>query len=79
MISPRTMECALPTGGRQSTRPARASRVAVGPGRVPRVRRLLALALRLDHLVRTGTLADYATLARLGQCRSRQELYDTRV
>jgi hypothetical protein len=33
---------------------------------VPRVSRLLALALRLDQLVRTGTLADYATLARLG-------------
>jgi hypothetical protein len=33
---------------------------------VPRVSRLLALALRLDQLVRTGMLADYATLARLG-------------
>jgi hypothetical protein len=33
---------------------------------VPRVSRLLALAWRLDQLVRTGTLADYATLARLG-------------
>ena len=26
----------------------------------------MALALRLDHLVRTGAIADYATLARLG-------------
>ena len=35
-------------------------------GRVPRVARLLALAHRLDHLVRQGAIADYATLARLG-------------
>src|SRR5262249_8348638 len=34
-------------------------------GRVPRVSRLLALALRLDELVRTGVIADYATLAQL--------------
>jgi integrase len=33
---------------------------------VPRVSRLLALALRLDRLVRAGAIADYATLARLG-------------
>jgi hypothetical protein len=33
---------------------------------VPRVARLLALAHRLDRLVRQGAIADYATLARLG-------------
>jgi hypothetical protein len=32
---------------------------------VPPVSRLLALALRLDELVRTGVIADYATLAEL--------------
>jgi hypothetical protein len=32
---------------------------------VPRVSRLLALALRLDELVRAGVIADYATLAEL--------------
>jgi hypothetical protein len=32
---------------------------------VPRVSRLLALAYRLDELVRTGVIADYATLAEL--------------
>jgi hypothetical protein len=32
---------------------------------VPRVSRLLALAHRLDELVRTGVVADYATLAQL--------------
>jgi hypothetical protein len=66
MTTPHTIECALPTGRRQNTRPARQTRVAVGPGRLPRVSRLLALALRLDQLVRTGAIADYATLARLG-------------
>jgi len=49
--------------------------LAVGPelvlpagerGRVPRVARLLALALRFDDLVRQGSVADYADLARLG-------------
>jgi len=34
-------------------------------GRVPRVSRLLALALRLDELVRAGVIVDYATLAEL--------------
>ncbi|HTU19296.1 MAG TPA: hypothetical protein VMG10_14645 [Gemmataceae bacterium] len=37
------------------------------PGRVPRVARLMALALRLDELVRTGQVASYSALAALGQ------------
>lgn len=37
------------------------------PGRVPRVARLMALAIRFDRLVRDGEVADYAELARLGQ------------
>jgi hypothetical protein len=36
------------------------------PLRVPRLARLLALALKLDGLIRHGTIRDYATLARLG-------------
>src|SRR5712664_4225355 len=36
------------------------------PGRVPRVARLMALAIKLDGLVRRGVVHDYATLARLG-------------
>ena len=35
-------------------------------GRVPRVARLMALALRLDELVRTGQVANYNALAALG-------------
>jgi hypothetical protein len=36
------------------------------PGRVPRVSRLMALALRLDELVRTGQVGSYSALASLG-------------
>jgi hypothetical protein len=36
------------------------------PGRVPRVSRLLALAHRLERLLRTGVVKDYAEAARLG-------------
>lgn len=36
------------------------------PGRVPRVSRLMALAIRFDRLVRDGVVADQADLARLG-------------
>lgn len=35
-------------------------------GRPPRIARLLALAHRLDALVHSGTVKDYATVARLG-------------
>ena len=35
-------------------------------GRVPRVSKLMALALRLDELLRAGPIASYAELARLG-------------
>ena len=36
------------------------------PGRVPRVSRLMALAIRFDGLVRDGVVTDQADLARLG-------------
>jgi hypothetical protein len=36
------------------------------PGRVPRVARLMALALRLEELVRTGQVGSYSALAPLG-------------
>lgn len=36
------------------------------PGSTPRVSRLTALALRLQRLVQSGELADYADLTRLG-------------
>ena len=36
------------------------------PGRVPRVSRLMALALRFEGLLQAGVVKDYAELARLG-------------
>ena len=38
----------------------------VEPGTVPRVARLMALAIRFDRLLRDGVARDYADLARLG-------------
>ena len=40
--------------------------VPVEPGNVPRISRLMALALRFESLVRSGEVQDYADLARLG-------------
>jgi hypothetical protein len=37
-----------------------------GGGNVPRVSRLMALAIRFDQLVQTGKVRDYAEIARLG-------------
>ena len=39
---------------------------SVEPGNVPRISRLMALAIRFDGLVRRGEVRDYADLARLG-------------
>lgn len=36
-------------------------------GRVPRISRLMALAIRMDRLVREGKVKDHAELARLGR------------
>jgi hypothetical protein len=52
-------------GGRKACRPE-AEKMALPPGRVPRVARLMALALRLDELVRTGQVRHYSELASLG-------------
>jgi hypothetical protein len=38
-----------------------------GPARIPRVSRLMALALRFDQLLLDGTIRHQAELARLGQ------------
>jgi hypothetical protein len=49
----------LRTGGRPTP-------PVVAPGRIPRVARLMALAIRFDSLIRQGAVKDYAELARLG-------------
>ena len=57
----------VPAGrcGRKELRPE-GERAVLPPGRVPRVSRLMALALRLDELVRTGQVASYRELATVG-------------
>jgi hypothetical protein len=45
---------------------AGAAAPALPPGRVPRVSRLMALALRLETLVRSGQIGSYCQLAALG-------------
>jgi hypothetical protein len=36
------------------------------PGRLPRITKMMALAIRLDQLLRTGQVKDQAELARIG-------------
>jgi hypothetical protein len=53
-------------GGRKNVRPGDVPSPASCPAdRVPRVARLMALAIRFDQLIRTSEVADYAELARL--------------
>lgn len=53
--------------GRREMRVGRAPAVPETPaGRVPRVARLMALAIRFDGLLRDGAVADQAEIARLG-------------
>jgi len=53
-------------GRRKVLERGEAPAATVEPGSVPRVSRLMALALRLQRLVQSGEVADYADLARLG-------------
>ena len=41
-------------------------RGSTGKGNIPRVAKLLALAIRFEKLVKRGDIQDYADLARLG-------------
>ncbi len=54
--------------GRRSRKELRAGedRKPVSPGRIPRLSRLMALAIRIEDLVRDGILPDYAAAAQLG-------------
>jgi len=55
------------SAGRREIVPGEASAKPDLPaGSVPRVAKLMALAIRCEELVRTGEVADYADLARLG-------------
>ena len=52
--------------GKQVREGAAPAEPALPPGRVPRVTKLMALALHCDDLLRSGAIGSYAELARLG-------------
>jgi hypothetical protein len=64
MTTPLTVECNLDHSGR-----GRGKRLAISPeiSRVPRVARLMALAIRMENLIHHGGIADYSELAQLGR------------
>lgn len=53
-------------GKREIVEGAREAAVACAPGRVPRVSRLMALAIKVEALITSGAIADQAEAARLG-------------
>ena len=63
MTITRTIDCHLHLSGR-----GRKKRLAipVAAKRLPRIARLMALAIRMENLIRTGGLIDYSELAQLG-------------
>jgi len=71
MTKPITFECNLQfarsgRGSRKTIREGEAQEpTSRSVGRVPRVARLMALAIRFDELIRSGDVVDYAELARL--------------
>ncbi|HEX3999754.1 MAG TPA: hypothetical protein VHX65_14480 [Pirellulales bacterium] len=52
--------------GQRRITAATADDAPVEQGRVPRISRLMALAIRLERLLRTGEISDVMELARLG-------------
>ena len=59
-----TLEWTLDGGGRRGKAPKAATPPQAG--RLPRVARLMALAIKFDGMLREGVVTDYADLARLG-------------
>jgi hypothetical protein len=67
MTSAFTFECRVHFNNRSRGSPKRPpSDRGFEAGRVPRVSRLMALAIRLDELIRSGQVTGYAEVARLG-------------
>jgi hypothetical protein len=72
MIKPITLECNIHfrRRGRGSRKEMCRGEAPVAtqrlPGRVPRIARFMALAIRFEHLICAGEVTDYAELARLG-------------
>jgi hypothetical protein len=61
-----TIQCPIRRGRGAAKKRGAGGEPAPSPVCLPRIARLMALALRFDGLVRTGAIADYADLARLG-------------
>jgi len=55
-----------PKNGRKNGHPRRDEVPSAEPGSVPRIARLMALAIRFAGLIERGEVRDYADLARLG-------------
>ena len=70
MTKPLTIECQVHFERRGRGRESLSTGVAESPpykrGRIPRVARLMALAIRFEGLLQSGLVRDYAELARLG-------------
>ena len=70
-MNPLSIECDVHFNtrgrGRKELEAGAAPPPPAAPGRVPRAARLLALAHRLERLLRAGVVRDYAELARLGR------------
>jgi hypothetical protein len=64
MIIERTVRFGQGGRGRKKVREVGENETPVG--RVPRVAKLMALAIRFDQLIRDGVMADQAELARVG-------------
>jgi hypothetical protein len=63
----RTLHFSRQTRGRRRLDPGpKPAAESLPPGRVPRVSRLMAVAIRFEEQVRTGRLASYSQLAALG-------------
>lgn len=72
MTTPLTLTCRIKfgresVGGRTTIEPRPVESKPAPVTRVPRVARLMALAIRLDGLIRSGELKDQTTVARLGR------------
>ena len=50
---------------RGRTRRIKHGETKVAPGRIPRIAKLIVLAIRFEELIKNGDVADYAVLARL--------------
>jgi hypothetical protein len=71
MNEPMTIKCDVhfqrEARGRHTIESGKEPSAPVGePGRIPRVARLMALAIRIEGQVRSGALASYSALAALG-------------